>query len=130
MEFGARFLWESPQGEFGKSPQDVQISNRGYSRKSRTITDVKEVIREEMRPIPRPVCKSVIDNFVPRVKKFMELKMVVISSTRSRGHKNRLIAIVFWEYNKLVMSEFYFNWNGNLRNDKHRKLGPFLGHPV
>ena len=53
----------------------VQISNRVYSGKPRTITDLKEAIREEMRAIPRSVClcKDVMDNFVRRVKKCMEL---------------------------------------------------------
>ena len=69
----ARFLWESPQGDFGKLPHGVQISNRVYSRKSRTITDLKEAFREEMRAIPRSVCKDVLDNFVRRVKKCTEL---------------------------------------------------------
>ena len=53
--------------------QGVQISNHVYSRKSRTITDLKEAIREEMRAIPRSVCKDVMDNFLRRVKKCTEL---------------------------------------------------------
>ena len=73
LEVGARFLWGSSQGDFGKSPQGVQISNRVYSRKPRTITDLKEAIREEKRAIPRSVCKDVMDNFVRRVKKCTEL---------------------------------------------------------
>ena len=40
-----------------------------YSRKPRTITDLKEAIRKEMRAIPRSVCKDVMDNFVLRPKK-------------------------------------------------------------
>ena len=73
LEVGARFLWGSSQGDFGKSPQGVQISNRVYSRKPRTITDLKEAIREEMRAIPRSVCKDVMDTFARRVKKCTEL---------------------------------------------------------
>ena len=67
------FLWGSPQGDFGKSPHGVQSSNCVYSRKSRTITDLKKAIREEMRVIPRSVCKDVMDNFLRRVKKCTEL---------------------------------------------------------
>ena len=53
----------------------------------------------------------------------------------SRAHalkadRHRVLAI-YLEYNKLVVPEFSFNLNGNLRNDARRKLGPaFLGHPV
>ena len=52
----------------------MQISNRVYSGKPRTITGPKEVIREEMmRVIPRSLCNDVMDNFVLRLKKCMEL---------------------------------------------------------
>ena len=70
---GGPFLWGSLRGDFNKSPQGVQISNREYSRKPRTITDLKEVIREEKRAIPQSLCKDVTDNFVRRVKKCTEL---------------------------------------------------------
>ena len=40
------FLWGSPQGDVGKSPKGVQISNCVCSRKSRTVTDLMEAIRE------------------------------------------------------------------------------------
>ena len=63
----------SPQGDFGKSPQGLQISNRVYSRKSRKIADLKEAIREEMRAIPRSLREDVVDSFVQRVKKCTEL---------------------------------------------------------
>ena len=62
-----------PRADFGKPPQSVQISIRVYSRHPRTITDLKEAIREEMRAISRSVCKDVTDNFVPRLKKCTEL---------------------------------------------------------
>ena len=51
----------------------VQISIRVYPGKSRTTTDLKEAIREEMRAIHRSVCKDVMDNFVRRLKKCTEL---------------------------------------------------------
>ena len=51
----------------------VQISNCVYSGKLRAITELKEAIREQMRAIPRSVCRDVIDNFVPRLKKCTEL---------------------------------------------------------
>ena len=50
------FLGEGTKGEI--CTQDVQISNCVYSRKPRTITDLNEAIREEMRDIPRSVCKG------------------------------------------------------------------------
>ena len=46
-----------------------------------------------------------------------------LKSTREQADRHRVWAISS-EYNKLVVSEFSFNFNGNLRNDKHRKLGP------
>ena len=49
------------------------LKDRVYSEKPRTITDLKEAIREEMRAIPRSVCKAVMDNFVLRLKKCNEL---------------------------------------------------------
>ena len=73
IEVRALFLLESFQGDFGKSPQGVQISNRVYSRKPRTIIGLKEVIREDMSVIPRSVCEDVMDSFVRRVKKCTEL---------------------------------------------------------
>ena len=66
-------MWGSSQGDFDKSPQGVQISNRVYSRKSRTIICLKETIREEMRAIPLFVCRDVMDYFVRRIKKCAEL---------------------------------------------------------
>ena len=42
-------------------------------REPRTITDLKEAIREEMRAIPRSLCKDVMDSFVLRLKKCTEL---------------------------------------------------------
>ena len=40
---------------------------------SYAITGLKEAIREEIRAIPRSVCKDVMDNFVLRLKKCTEL---------------------------------------------------------
>ena len=71
-KLGPVFLWGSPQGNFGKSPQGVQIPNRISLRKSQTITDLKEAIREEMWAIHRSVCKDVKESFVRQVKKCTE----------------------------------------------------------
>ena len=60
----------------------VQISNRVYSRKSRNITGLKEAIKEDMRVIPGSVCSDVMDNFVLRLKKCMEL---------NGGHLERML---------------------------------------
>ena len=71
-KLGPVFCGDHPS-DFGKSPHGVQISNRAYSRKSRTIIFLKETIREEMRAIPLFVCRDVMDNFVRRIKKCTEL---------------------------------------------------------
>ena len=42
-------------------------------REPRTITDLREAIREEMRAIPRSLCKDVMDSFVLRLKKCTDL---------------------------------------------------------
>ena len=55
------------------SVQFIQFSSRTLLALPRTITDLKEVIREEMRAIPRFLCKDVVDNFVLRLKKCAEL---------------------------------------------------------
>lgn len=44
-----------------------------YARRSRTITELKEAIREQIRAIPRSVCKDDFNKFVLRVKKCTEL---------------------------------------------------------
>ena len=111
----------------------MHISNRVHSKKTRTITDLKETIREEMRAIPQSVCKNVIDSFVRRVKKCTELNgdhlVHTLYSTQEQADRQRVLAI-YLEHNKLTVSEFSFNLNGNLRNDEHRKLGPvFFGSP-
>ena len=51
----------------------LQISIRVYSGKPRTINDLKNAIREEMRAVSRSVCKDVTDNFVLRLKKCTRL---------------------------------------------------------
>ena len=53
------------------------LKDRVYAGKPRTITELKEAIREEMRAITNSVCKNVMDNFVLRIKKCTEL---------NRGH--------------------------------------------
>ena len=65
------FLEAQPMTSLHKDCE--QISIRVYSSKPRTITDLKEAIREEMRAIPRSVYKDVKDNFVLRLKKCTEL---------------------------------------------------------
>ena len=54
------FLWGYPK-------------DRVYAGKPRTITELKEAIREEMRAITNSVCKNVMDNFVLCLKKCTEL---------------------------------------------------------
>ena len=49
------------------------LKDRVYAGKPRTITELKEAIREEMRAITNSVCKNVMDNFVLRLKKCSEL---------------------------------------------------------
>ena len=51
----------------------VLISIHVYSGKPWTIIDLKEAIREEMRAISLSACKNLMDNFVMRLKKCMEL---------------------------------------------------------
>ena len=51
----------------------VQISIHVYSVKPRTITDLNEAIRVEMKVIFRSLCENVMDNFVLRLKKCTEL---------------------------------------------------------
>ena len=45
------------------------LKDRVYAGKPRTITELKEAIREEMRAITNSVCKKVMNNFVLRLKK-------------------------------------------------------------
>ena len=54
-------------------PQIFSFKDRVYAGKSRTITELKEAIREEMRAITNLVCKNVMYNFVLRLKKCTEL---------------------------------------------------------
>ena len=44
-----------------------------YAEKPRTITKLKEAIREKMRLIPNSVCKNVMDNFLLCLKKCTDL---------------------------------------------------------
>ena len=95
--------------DFGKSPQGVQISNRVYSRKSGTITDLKEAISEEMRVIRRSVCKTVmdIDNFVLRLKKCMELNSGhlehMLWSIQEQAERQYDLTL-YLEYNKMCLN--------------------------
>ena len=104
----------------------VKISIGVYSRKARTITDLKE-IREEIIAVPRPVCKNVMDNFVSRLTELNSghLEHMLLHWTISialalnmlQEQADRYHALVLClEYNKLVTSAFSFNLNGNLRN--------------
>ena len=45
------------------------LKDRVYAGKPRTITELKEAIREEMKAITNSVCKNVMNNFVLRLKK-------------------------------------------------------------
>ena len=77
---------------------------------------------------------DVMDNFLRRVKKCTELNgghlEQTLQSTQEQADHHRVSGI-YLEYNKLVVSEFSFNLNDNLRNDAHRKPGPASGgHPV
>ena len=67
-----------------------------------------------------------MDNFVVRLKKLTEPNGGHLEhmpwSTQKQADRHRVLAIYF-EYNKLVVSEFSFYLNGKLRNDARRKLG-------
>ena len=49
------------------------LKDRVYKGKPRTIMELKEAFREEMRAITNSVCKTVMDHFVLRLKKCTEL---------------------------------------------------------
>ena len=49
------------------------LKDRVYTGKLRTITELKEAIREEIRVITNSVCKNVMDNFMLHLKKCTEL---------------------------------------------------------
>ena len=49
------------------------LKDRVYAARPKSITELKEAIKEEIRPIPGSVCKDVFNNFVLRVKKCTEL---------------------------------------------------------
>ena len=46
--------------------------------------------------------------------------------TREQADRYHVLALCL-EYTKVVVPEFSFNLNDNLRNDAHRKLGPVYG---
>ena len=52
------------------------LKDRVYAGKPRTITELKEAIREDIRAIPRSVCKNVMDNFVLRLRRRNEEETV------------------------------------------------------
>lgn len=49
------------------------LKDKVYANKPRTISELKVNIREEIRAIPRSVCKSVMLNFAMRLKKCVDL---------------------------------------------------------
>ena len=49
------------------------LKDKVYANKPRTISQLKVNIREEIRAIQRPVCKSVMLNFAMRLKKCTDL---------------------------------------------------------
>ena len=49
------------------------MKSKVYVKKPRTTTELKEYIREEIRAIPRSMCKSVMQNFIKRMEKSLEL---------------------------------------------------------
>ena len=75
----------------------VQIPIRVYSLQSRTITDLKKAIREEMRAIPRSLCEDVMDSFVLRVKKCTELNgghlEHMLYSTQKHAGRHHVLAL-------------------------------------
>ena len=80
--FGTRVI--SLKTEFEWAPYSLDLSPpdfflwgylkyRAYTNKSTNITELKENVREEIRVIPRSVCKSVLLNFATRLKKCTDL---------------------------------------------------------
>ena len=49
------------------------LKSKVYVKKRKSTTELKEYIREEIRAIPRSMCKSVMQNFIKRMKKSLEL---------------------------------------------------------
>ena len=86
-----------------------------------------------MRAISRSVCKNVVENFELRLKKCTELNgglEKMLWNTQEQADRHHTLSLHL-EHNKVVVSAFSSNLNGNLRKGAHRKLGPvFLGHPV
>ena len=105
----------------------MQISIHVYSGKPRTITGLKEAIREEMRASSQSVCENVMDNFVLRFKEYTELNSghleKMLYSTQEQADRHHVLALHL-KHNIVVVSKVLFNLNGNLPNDAHRKLGP------
>ena len=50
----------------------TNLKDKVYASKLRTISELKSNIREEIRAIPRSVCKDVMLNFTMRLKKCTE----------------------------------------------------------
>ena len=82
QNFGSRVISLKTDFEWAPHSPDLSppdfflwgyLKDRVYAGKPRTITELKEAIREEMRAIPKSVCKNVMDNFVLRMKKCTEL---------------------------------------------------------
>ena len=81
--FGSRVIslktdFEWPPYSPDLSPPDFYLwgflKDRVYTTKPRTISELKENIRGEIRKIPSSVCKDVMNNFVVWLKKCTELK--------------------------------------------------------
>ena len=71
----AEFEWASHSPDL--SPPDFYLwgylKSKVYANKPRTISELKVAIRDEIRAIPRSVCKDVMKNFVKRLEKCLEL---------------------------------------------------------
>ena len=59
------------------SPPDFYLwgylRSKVYANKPTTISELKVATRDEIRAIPRSVCKDVMKNFVKRLEKCLEL---------------------------------------------------------
>ena len=82
MAQGTRVI--SLKTEFEWAPHSLDLSPpdfflrgylkyRAFANKPTSITELKENVREEIRAIPRSVCRSVLLNFAKRLKKCTDL---------------------------------------------------------
>ena len=49
------------------------LKDKVYANKPQNIVELKDSIKDEIGKIPRSVCKDVMNNFVVRLRKCMEL---------------------------------------------------------